>query len=68
MADSDHATSALLVLSNANYLVGVTRLHTLHCYSALPKCHSIGNALQVQSCVDFGLNQLIKIMQLGAKP
>ena len=33
--------------------------------------HFIGKALQIQSCVDFGLNriiQLVEIMKLGAKP
>ena len=40
-------------------------------FNRVPKCHSIGKAPQVQSCVDSGLNciiQLVEIMQLGAKP
>ena len=35
-----------------------------HCYSALPKCHSIGKALQVQSCVDSGLNCIVQLIKI----
>ena len=47
--------------------------HYFQCYDAfnrVPRCHSIGKALQVQFCVDSGLSHIVQlieimIMQLG---
>ena len=68
------AASALLVLSNANYLAQVMRVYTTSFIATVPLIEyqtKMPFYWESQFYVDSGLNcivQLVEIMQLSAKP